>query len=90
MVWWRCILATVIAAEHGQFAHIEPPALPFRLLDGILHQLFLLNSIAVEFYPQIKAKIVELLNLLGFWLQTQPFSRLNAIGICKRATAVKS
>jgi len=36
MVWWRGFLATVIAAENGQFAHIERPALPFRLLDGIL------------------------------------------------------
>ena len=41
MVWWRGLLATVIAAENGQFAHIEGPALPFRLLDGILHELLL-------------------------------------------------
>jgi len=39
MVWWRGLLATVIAAENGQFAHIERPALPFRLLDGIVHEL---------------------------------------------------
>ena len=41
MVWWRGLLATVIAAENGQFAHIERPALPFRLLDGSLHELLL-------------------------------------------------
>jgi hypothetical protein len=41
MVWWRGLLATVIAAENGQFVHIERPALPFRLLDGILHELLL-------------------------------------------------
>ena len=35
MVWWRGLLATVIAAVFGQFAHIKGPALPFRL-DGIL------------------------------------------------------
>jgi hypothetical protein len=35
MVWWRGLLATVIAAVFGQLAHIEEPALPFRL-DGIL------------------------------------------------------
>ena len=41
MVWWRDLLATVIAAENGHFAHIERPALPFRLLDGIVHELLL-------------------------------------------------
>ena len=40
MVWWRGLLATVIAAVFGQFAHIERPALPFRL-DGIVHELLL-------------------------------------------------
>jgi hypothetical protein len=58
MLWGRGLLATVIAAVFGQFAHIEGPALPFRL-DGIL-----LLSVG---------KAV-----------------LGAIGICKRATAVKS
>ena len=62
MVWWRGLLATVIAAENSQFAPIERPALPFRLLDGILHELLLEVGKAV----------------------------LGAIGICKRATAVKS
>jgi len=41
MVWWRGLLATVIAAENSQFAHIERPALRFRLLEGILHELLL-------------------------------------------------
>ena len=41
MVWWRGLLATVIAAENSQFAHIERPALPFRLLDGIVYELLL-------------------------------------------------
>ena len=41
MVWWRDLLATVIAAENGHFAHIERPALPFRLLDGIVYELLL-------------------------------------------------
>ena len=36
IAWWQGLLATVIAAENGQFADIERPALPFRLLDGIL------------------------------------------------------
>ena len=64
MVWWRGLLATVIAAENSQFAHIERPALPFRLLDGILHELLLsvgkavLGAIGIGTGPpQLKAEL---------------------------------
>ena len=64
MVWWRDLLATVIAAENGHFAHIERPALPFRLLDGIVHELLLsvgkavLGAIGIcAGPPQLKAEL---------------------------------
>jgi hypothetical protein len=64
MVWWRSLLATVIAAVFGQFAHIERPALPFPLLDGILHELLLsvgkavLGAIGICTGPrQLKAEL---------------------------------
>ncbi len=77
MVWWRGLLATVIAAENGQFAHIERPALPFRLLDGIVHELIASPGLFPLFLlPVVFAFVEDFFGLLAELVFLARFSHL--------------